>query len=451
MLSGRPKATGLEKEADFSNTYNILMNTSTTNCAAIKTDTPAPCVKSQASAYRNKFGLSVTDNNYPLQSKSDSCCTNEAAQQPVHTSGIISHCDSRAGLMKCLRSKTQSSVHPSDEVQSQPQTRDSPSIETSAMMPLATKQTDTEVASTPAEENWMPSSLPEFSQPQPDEASDLPAAERDTARPHSRVGETLECHTLVKGLRSYDALSPPTSPHPRPAPSLCSKWKKEREVDLREGTTPGSPTSKEETRTMKIPVRSGIGAKRALVSRAGPSSSTGIPRVRSKTEPLTGAPTNINPPTPTRLSAPRSISMRSSPITKPAVVQAEVRRSNSTRERNVEAPGKPTLTRRTSDRSFPEKGSGGMQPVFIRGAPLRVSKRLAPNSDTQAPAQPHTTQSPSSATAKTIRTAVISAARNKTAKTTSTSTSPVSSKIPTSSRIPGPKMPRATAAQPLWR
>ncbi|KAK5864974.1 hypothetical protein PBY51_016171 [Eleginops maclovinus] len=277
---------------------------------------------------------------------------------------------------------------------------------------------------------------------------------RETARPYSRVGETLECHTLVKSLRSYDALSPPTSPLPRPTPSLCSKWRKEREGDLRAGTTPGSPASKEEARTMKIPVRSGIGAKRGLVSRAGLSNSTGIPRVRSKTEPLNGAPTPANTPTPSRLSSPRSTSMRSSPITRPAAVQTEVKRSKSTRERTVsetQTPGKPTLTRRTSDRSVTEKGSDSTQPAFVRGTPLRVSKRVAPNSEAQTPSQPRNAHSPSSATAKTIRTAVISAARNKAVKTTSTSPSPVSAKAPTTSRIPGPKMPRATAASPQWR
>uniref|UniRef100_A0A3B4ZWH7 FH2 domain containing 2 n=1 Tax=Stegastes partitus TaxID=144197 RepID=A0A3B4ZWH7_9TELE len=457
VLQHHPKATGLKKEADFSHEHMALMNSSCTNSVAINTDPPAQCVKSQASTYRQRFGLPVTDSNCLLQSKSNDSCVNEAIQQSVHTSGTLSHSDSRAGLLRYPRSETnsQSSVNVPE---SQPQAREAPSVKTSIAVPLpdagSTKQTDTEVVSTPVEENWMPSSLPEFSQSQPEEVSDLPGAERETARSYSRVGETLECHTLVKGLRSYDALSPPTSPLPRPAPSLCSKWRKEREVDLREGATSGSATSKEETRTLRIPVRSGIGAKRGLVSRAGPSNSTGIPRVRSKTEPSNGAPPSVNPPTPSRLSAPRSISMRSSPITRPAVTQTDMKRSNSVRERTVsepQTPEKPNLTRRTSDRSVPEKVSGGTQPAFIRGSPLRVSKRLAPNSETQVLSQPRAAHSPSSATAKTIRTAVISAARSKTAKTTSTSTSPASSKIPTASRIPGPKMPRAAASQPLWR
>ncbi len=458
VLQGQSRATGLEKDAEISRERVVSMTTesspnSCTNSDSIPTDSPAICVKSQTSTHRHRFGLPVTDNTCPIQSKSNGSCFDDS----LHTSGILSHSDARAGSIRCQRSESQSQSSP-ERVQSQPHARETPTMATSAVMPLpdagSTKRTNTEVVSTPVEENWMPSSLPEFSQSQPEEYSDLPSPERDAARSYSRVGETLECHTLVKGLRSYDALSPPTSPLPRPAPSLCSKWRKEREVDLREGATPGSPTSKEETRTLKIPVRSGIGAKRGLVSRAGPSNGTGIPRVRSKTEPSNGAPTPANPPTPSRLSAPRSISMRSSPITRPAAVQTEVKRSNSTRERTVsesQTPGKPTLTRRTSDRSVPEKVSGSSQPAFIRGSPLRVSKRLAPNSETQVPSQPRTAHSPSSATAKTIRTAVISAARNKTAKTTSTSASPTSSKIPTASRIPGPKMSRATAAQPLWR
>lgn len=458
------KTIGFEKEAEISHEHVVTMTTESspsTNTAVIPTtDNPALCVKNQTPTQRHRFDLPVTDSTRLVQSKSNGSCVDESVPPSLHRSGILSYSDTRTASLRYQRSESQSqsSVKAPGRVQSQPQAREMPTVTTSAAMPLPdaglTKHTNTEDASAPVEENWMPSSLPEFRQSQPEEYSDLPSPEREMARPYSRVGETLECHTLVKGLRSYDALSPPTSPLPRPAPSLCSKWRKEREGDLRSGVTPGSPTSKEETRNMKIPVRSGIGAKRGLVSRAGPSNSTGIPRVRSKTEPSNGAPTPANPPTPSRVSSPRSISMRLSPITRPATVQTEVKRSNSTRERTVgepQTPGKPTLTRRTSDRSVPEKASGSTQPAFVRGAPLRVSKRLAPNSETQASSQSRIAHSPSSTTAKTIRTAVISAARNKTAKTTSTSSSPTNSKIPTASRIPGPKMPRATAAPPLWR
>uniref|UniRef100_A0A8C9ZQW4 FH2 domain containing 2 n=2 Tax=Sander lucioperca TaxID=283035 RepID=A0A8C9ZQW4_SANLU len=465
VLHAQSKTTGLEKKSEILHERVVSMTTesspsSCTNSAAMPTDKTALGVKNQTPTHRHRFGLPVTDNTLPVQSRSNGSRVDESVSHSLQTSGILSHSDTRTGSLMYQRSESQSqsSVNATESVLSQPQARETPTITTSGVMPSPdeglTKHTNTEVASTPAEKNWMPSSLPEFSQSQREEYSDLPSSERETPRPYSRVGETLECHTLVKGLRSYDALSPPTSPLPRPAPSLCSKWRKEREGDLRAGTTPVSPTSKEESRTMKIPVRSGIGAKRGLVSRAGPSNSTGIPRVRSKTEPSNGAPTPANPTTPSRLSSPRSTSMRSSPITQPAAVQTEVKRSNSTRERTVsepQTPGKPSLTRRTSERSVPEKVSGSTQPAFVRGTPLRVSKRLAPNSETQAPSLPRTAHSPSSATAKTIRTAVISAARNKTAKTTSTSTSVVNSKAPTASRIPGPKMPRATAAPPMWK
>ena len=240
------------------------------------------------------------------------------------------------------------------------------------------------------------------------------------------MGETLECHTLVKGLRCYDTLSPPTSPLPRPAPSLCSKWRKEREAaEVQEGSATGSPTLKGEAQTTKTPVRSGVGAKRVLVSRSAPANSTGIPRVRSKTEPssqVSSPADQATTPRVSRLATPLSASMRSSPIARPAGVQLDVKRSNSARERVQHrtephaSPVKSPLTRRTLDRSLPEKASGvggnsNNNNSFVRGTPVRVSKRLAPNSETQARSQLRAAHSSSSATAKTIRTAVISAAR----------------------------------------
>lgn len=444
---------GQLNEADISVEHVVSMNTDSSsstcrNSAAIHTDTPTLSVESQNSTLRHRFGLPVSDNNCPLQSKCDDTTISELVPQTVHTHRILSRSDTMAGLRS--EGQSQAPVNASEKAHSKPQSS------AVIMLPDAalTKQENTEVASTPVEENWRPSSLPEFSQSQPEEYCDLPCPEREIAKPYSRVGETLECHTLVKGLRSYGTLSPPTSPLIRPAPSLCSKWRKEREVDLREGASPGSPTSKEESRAMKIPVRSGIGAKRGLVSRTGPSNSIGLPRVRSKTESSNGASVPTSPSVAHQLSNSRSISMRSSPVARPTAVQAEVKRSFSTRERTVsetQTQGKLALTRRSSDRSVPEKLSDGTLPAFIRGSPLRVTKRLAPNSDTQVPSQPRTAHSPSSATAKTIRTAVITAARNKSAKSTSTSPSPTNSKIPTASRIPGLKVPRATAAQPLWR
>ncbi|KAM3613000.1 uncharacterized protein V6R79_018555 [Siganus canaliculatus] len=451
MLQGQSKATTvLSPEHDVSASAVSSTSSCTNSAAVAPTESPALCAKSQTSNHRQRFGLPMTDNTCSPQRKTDGSRFDE----PLHPSKILPQSDTEPASTMCQRYESQSHPSAPEKVQSQPQATET-ATPTAPVVPEAdlSEHADTEAASTPAKDSWMTSSLPEFSKSSPEEYSDLASPESETARSYTRVGETLECHTLVKGLRCYDALSPPTSPLPRPTPSLCSKWRKEREVDLQEGTTQGSPTSKEQPRTMKIPVRSGIGAKRGLGSRVGPANSTGIPRVRSKTEPSNGASIPANPPTPSRLSAPRSLSMRSSPITRPAAIQADVKRSNSTRERTEQqTPGKPTLSRRTSDRSLPEKvSSSGSQQAFIRGSPLRVSKRLAPNSETQVSSQPRAAHSPSSATAKTIRTAVISAARNKSAKTTSTSGSPTGSKIPAASRIPGPKMPRATAAPPLWR
>lgn len=439
---------GEAKETDISAKHVAPTNTNSTpsSCttSAIHTDTPTVHVESQASSLIHGFDLPVSETNCRVRSKCTDSTVGDPVPQSVRAYGILPHSDGMADLLEYQRSQIQSpaSVNTLDNAKSQMQTR-----VTKAPDAGPANQTDTEVASTPVE-NWMPSSLPEFSQSQ-SEYCDLPCPEREVAKPYSRVGETLECHTLVKGLRSYETLSPPTSPLPRPAPSLCSKWRKEREVDLRDRASPGSPASKEEIRTMKMPVHGGIGAKRGLVTRTGLPNSTGIPRVRSKTEPSMGALVPTSPSTAGRLATPRSISMRSSPVARLAV-QAEVKRSTSTRQRTVsetQIPVKPMSPRRSSDRF--DKLSEGSPPAFVRGSPLRVSKRLAPNSDTSLPSPPRTAHSPSSSTAKTIRTAVISAARNKT--TNSGSPSPTNSKSPIASRIPGPKVPRATAAQPLWK
>ncbi|KAM9795652.1 LOW QUALITY PROTEIN: uncharacterized protein fhdc2 [Neosynchiropus ocellatus] len=313
------------------------------------------------------------------------------------------------------------------------------------------KISEAERCSVPGRDNWKPPSLPEVIQSQPEESPELLSPEREATKTFNRVGETVECHTLVKGLRSYDTLSPPTSPLPRPAPNLCSKWRKEREVGLQEGKSSVDVISKDETRTVKAPVRSGIGAKRGLGSR--PSSSTGIPRVRSKTEQSNSVRTPTTSSAPSRMSS-RSTSMRTPLVAPPPAAKSDVKRSSSSRERThsvMEPPaaGKLNLTRRTSERSALEKVSGSSQSTFVRGSPLRVSKRVAPKSETQIPSQPQTSHSPSSATAKTIRTAVISAARNKTTKTTSTSVSPQNSKSAAASRIPGPKMSQSVPK--LWR
>lgn len=330
---------------------------------------------------------------------------------------------------------------------------DMPTVTTAAVCSDITKQTKPKVAFTPMEENWNPSSLPELTQSQPEESSDLSIQEQEAVKAYSRVGEMLECHTLVKGLRSYDALSPPSSPLPRPTPSLCSKWRKEREVDLRDRATVRCATSKEEAKTLKIPVRSGIAAKRGLVSHASPTNSVGIPRVRSKTERSSGITTVTNPTTANRSA--RALSMRTSPASKPVAPIVDIKRSQSTREKmpanrtESQTLPKSTLIRRTSDPS--EKILVSHQPAFIRGSPLRVTKRLAPNAETQIPCPPRSSDVNTSTTAKTIRTAVISAARSKSSKTTSPVNQVGAANSKISSRIASAKMSRPTSAQPLWK
>lgn len=398
-----------------------------------------------------------TSKNHSLNMLNDSCL-DKSVSQTVHKNCVFISNDTKTGVLQYQKSgnPSESTVNLRDNILSQPQ-REVSAPTTTTVLPDITKQTNSKVAFTPVGGSQIPSSLPEFTQSQPEKYSDLPSQEQEIAKTYSRVGEMLECHTLVKGLRSYDALSPPTSPLPRPAPSLCSKWRKEREVDLREGPAPGSLASKEESRTMKTPVRSGIGAKRGLVSRASHSNSTGIPRVRSKTDSSNDATTSTNQPTSNRPSPARSLSMRPSPISRSVALPVNVKRSNSTREKlqttgnEPQTPGKPTLIYRTSDQLVSEKEKDSNQPTFIRGSPLRVSKRLAPNTETQVPSQPRITHSPTSTTAKTFRSTVISAARNKTAKTTSPTNPMASSKIPTPSRIPNAKIARPTSAQPLWR
>ncbi|XP_055015646.1 inverted formin-2 isoform X2 [Boleophthalmus pectinirostris] len=381
-----------------------------------------------------------------------SSLTNSAAISPICQSDMLSHpvvnnTDPFKNLKESCLNYSQTKNHTKINHQKSESQSENPAYtsELNSQVPTAaenTKHTNPKVTFTPMGENWMPSSLPELTQSQPEENPDLPSQEQDNVKLYTRVGEMLECHTLVKGLCSYDTLSPQSSPLPRPTPSLCSKWRKEREVDLRDGMPPGSPASKEETRTMKVPVRRGIGAKRGLVSRASPTNSTGIPRVRSKAESSNSTSTPTNSSTANRPT--RTVSMRTSPVSRPAAPIADIRRSNSTRDKTTKQP----LIHRTSDQ--PEKMSVTNQPAFIRGSPLRVTKRLAPNTETQIPSPPRITNSITSTTAKTIRTTVISAARSKTAMTIAPSNQlATNSKIP--SRIPNAKIARPTSTQPLWK
>lgn len=226
---------------------------------------------------------------------------------------------------------------------------------------------------------------------------------------YPRVGETLECHTLVKGLRSYESLSPTVT---RPAANNhCSKWRKEREAEERDCAS--SPHAKDDSR-LKTPTRGST--KRLMVPRGAPSNYSGIPRVHSKTPADSLSASQVS----------RPASVRTSLMKRFTGGQNELKRNSSARQK-VNAPSDTGKLKGNAV----EKSKQDEDKQFVRGSPLRVSKRLAPNSESAAN---RTIHSPTAATtAKTIRTAIISAAKAK-----------------TNTRIPGPKIPRA-AAQPMWR
>ncbi|XP_077466098.1 uncharacterized protein LOC144082686 [Stigmatopora argus] len=411
------------------------------NAAAINIDTPSSCTKTQNPSHQPSFGIPLTDKNNSLN-KLNSCRVDGSEPPTAHKSGILQS-DVCASSLRYQKPEKESSVNAKDKVESQPLNRGiKASATTSGTGDGLGKQIKTERSSTPVEANWMPPSIPEFSQPCPEENSDVLTPKREPVRSYSHVGETLECHTLVKGLRSYDTLSTPTPPLPRPGPSLCSKWRKEREVDL---ATPASQSLKEESRALKDPARNGMRAKRGPGLRAAPANSTAVPRVRSKTEVTNSTPTASSAhPTNSRPS------LRPSPLTRPA---ADVKRSSSTRERlqigkEPQTPRESALTNRTSDRPTTDKASARTQSSFVRGSLLRVSKRVAPNSEKRPANKALPAHSPSSATAKTIRTGVMPTARNRNTKSANTGTCPTSVHT---SRIPGPKMPRPTTTQPLWK
>lgn len=286
-------------------------------------------------------------------------------------------------------------------------------------------------------EIWPGSCPPEVA---PQLAQEPEPASSDRERAYPRVGETVECHTLVKGLRSYESLSPAG---PRPAPSHCSKWRKELEAEERDGAS--SPQAKEDPRAGKSSTR--VPSKRGMTPRSLLSNSTGLQRVRAKAE----SSRSEGPSTPraSRLNPPRTSSMRLSPITRPTNIQSELKRSSSTRDKSgarsdvlLKQDCRPA-EKAGQDR---EKVLPGREP-FIRGSPLRVSKRLASNFEPQSPSQTRTVHSPTAATnAKTIRTAVINAAKVKSAKNAETA----STKATPGTRSSGPKIPRP-AVQPMWR
>ncbi|XP_077588458.1 uncharacterized protein fhdc2 [Stigmatopora nigra] len=406
------------------------------NAAAINIDTPSSCTKTQIPSHQPSFGIPLTDKNNSHNK------LNGSETRTAHKSGILQS-DICASSPRYQKPEKESSVNAKDKVESQPLNR---GIKASATRSRTgdslAKQIKTERSSTPVEANCMPPSIPEFSQPHP-ENPDVLSPKREPVRSYSRVGETLECHTLVKGLRSYDTMSSSTPPLPRPGPSLCSKWRKERKVDL---ATPASQSIKEESRALKDPARNGMRAKRGPGLRAAPANSTPVPRVRSKTE-----VTNSTPAASPAHSTNSRPSLRPSPITRPA---SDVKRSSSTRERlhigkEPQTSRESSLTNRTSERPTTDKASARTQSTFIRGSLLRVSKRVAPNSETRPANKTLPARSPSSTTAKTIRTGVMPTTRNRNTKSTNMGTCPTSVH---SSRIPGPKMPRpTTTTQPLWK
>lgn len=253
----------------------------------------------------------------------------------------------------------------------------------------------------------------------------------------TRVGETLECHTLVKGLRSYEALSPTGQ---RAAPSHCSKWKKELEAEERDGVS--LPQSKEEPRASKTPNKSP--SKRGLASQIGSCNNSGIPKARPKPEPSSAE----GPATPraSRLTPSRSVSMRSSPVMRARNIQVELKRSISTRDKaSAQSDTSVKQNCQPVEKPSPEnKTLPSSQQQFVRGSPLRVSKRLAPHSESQSPCQTRAIHSPTNT--KAIRTAVINAAKAKSAKNADTA----SSKTTPGTRTAGPKIPRP-ATQPMWR
>nr|XP_055034609.1 disheveled-associated activator of morphogenesis 1 [Misgurnus anguillicaudatus] len=222
---------------------------------------------------------------------------------------------------------------------------------------------------------------------------------------YPRVGEMLECHTLVRGLRSYESLSPTAA---RPATNRCSKWKKEREGEERHGVA-SSPHVKEDSRLAKTPTR---GQTKRRVS-----NSSGITKVRTKAEPTpadgpVARPSSVPPTTVRPQLAARLTLVQTSGVRQKMNVQSDVKQKCN-----------------SVDKVNQDKNKSREQ--FVRGSPLRVAKRLATNS-------PNASHSPTAATTpKTIRTAIISAAKAKSTKSPGNKT-PVS------------KVSRPTP-QPMWR
>ncbi|XP_076878871.1 uncharacterized protein fhdc2 [Brachyhypopomus gauderio] len=294
-------------------------------------------------------------------------------------------------------------------------------------------QGETDMPSRPMAELWLGSSLPKVT-PQP--AQELNPACPDGERVYPQLLETVECRTLVKGLRSYEAFSPSGV---RAAPSHCSKWRRELQ------DRPRSPPPQENPRAGKVFTR-GPNKRGLATTRSGQSSSTGIQKVRAKAE--KGLVEGLLTPRASRLTPTRSSSTRSSPTTQLPGIQSELRRTSSVRNK-VNTPVDQLVKREQQPAEKAGQDKDRVIPgheVFVRGSPQRVSKRLAPISESQSPCQPRTVHSPTAANAKTIRTAVINAAKTKTSKTTEAA----SPKTTLGTRGAGPNVPRPTT-QPMWR
>ncbi|TRY98200.1 hypothetical protein DNTS_006233, partial [Danionella cerebrum] len=257
----------------------------------------------------------------------------------------------------------------------------------------------------------------------PESIQRLSLETRSPEREHvyPRVGETVECHTLVRGLRTYESNLPAMT---RPATSHCSKWMKEREAEDRD--SPSTPHTKDDLRMVKTPTRAP--AKRVLIPRGGPSNNSGIPRVRTKPEAIPSDGLSAGQLSRSSPARPRtSVEMRLTGV------QNQVKTNASARQKSNSQSDSGTDKGNGAEKSNKDK----CREPFVRGSPLRVTKRVAPNSESQIPLTIHT---PTAATtAKTIRTAIISAAEAK-AKTAKSSVT----------RLPGPRVPRATS-QPMWR
>uniref|UniRef100_W5NCC0 FH2 domain-containing protein n=1 Tax=Lepisosteus oculatus TaxID=7918 RepID=W5NCC0_LEPOC len=259
----------------------------------------------------------------------------------------------------------------------------------------------------------------------------------EMGRPHApypRVGETVECHMLVRGLRSYESLS---TPLPRPAPAHCSKWHREREAESRAA---GGWEALE---------------RKGLREKSGNGTSTGIPRgkVPGAAKPETPVPEEAAAPKVSRLPLSRGGALRSTLPNRPtsAAPLTESKRPGSFREKRdpprgtTEAAGKTIPTpRRPADRPRQEKDKPGTAGpgAFIRGSLLRVSRRLPGGTEPSSNLLPPSRLIPNPTADTRIR-APAPAAPAKAAKHCD----------PSSPRSPGarlgktPRMP----TQPLWR